>query len=392
MIQHASHSASHVYSAPQVLVFCVSSGAPATLISRLRSAFVPRTRDVTVEVTTPASLVRYRANYVVHLAYAPAPATTHAGDASFRAAAQLRANDDAERVVSYVERSGCNLVVLASSARELPLAYLARQAGNVGTTMSWQVFTSPEPRTLCMQLIDMLLHTPSAALYCAAFACCHMRAAHTLISTSATSVRAMSEKKRLVVPFLPRIFRIGDMPFMLFEQLSMVQRLQNQGLTARSSSSQASFHPALLCALACCAFGARACARGITRRVPFGGFLVRPAIASLCTYVFGYAYLLSTCMASTEPHCLAHTSSHTNEGAPAALTTPAAPTSPTTPVAPTQRAALFQAPAPAPTQTCKSYVYHQETDAKLSNMQDNKELSFNAQQLHTREYIDITSS
>lgn len=386
MIQHAIHTASYGSSAPQVLVFCVSSGVSATLVSQLRSAFVPRTRDVTVEVTTPASLVHYRANYVVHLACASASATPHADDASFRAASQLRANDDAERVVSYVERTGCNLVVLASSARELPLAYLARQAGNVGTTMSWQVFTSPEPRTLCLQLVDALLHTPSAALYCAAFACCHMRAAHTLISTSATSVRALSEKKHLVVPFLPRIFRIGDMPFMLFEQLSMVQRLQNKGLAPRSSSSRTSFHPALLCALACCAFGARACARGITRRVPFGGFLVRPAIASLCTYVFGYAYLLSTYMASAEPQRLANASAHPNEGAPAATIAPTAP------AATTQNVALSQAPAPAPTQTCKSYVYHPETDAKLSNMQDNKELSFNAQQLHTREYIDITSS
>ena len=112
MIQHAIHTASYGSSAPQVLVFCVSSGVSATLVSQLRSAFVPRTRDVTVEVTTPASLVHYRANYVVHLACASASATPHADDASFRAASQLRANDDAERVVSYVERTGCNLSLI----------------------------------------------------------------------------------------------------------------------------------------------------------------------------------------------------------------------------------------------------------------------------------------
>ena len=91
-------------------------------------------------------------------------------------------------------------------------------------------------------------------------------------------------------------------------------------------------------------------------------------------------------MASAEPQRLANASAHPNEGAPAATIAPTAP------AATTQNVALSQAPAPAPTQTCKSYVYHPETDAKLSNMQDNKELSFNAQQLHTREYIDITSS
>ena len=237
------------------LLVAVGDGAPASLVSALRDAFVPDTTLANVDVTTcglacAAPLSGYDAVLVGH-------------------------DETARRLASVASGCGVPCALLVESSVEAPSSFDGDAAG---APVSVIAGSSDEALLgkLALWLSESCRHDVEVA---AAFPFVRAAESARLVRSCAATNAAVG-----LVGFLGG----ADLPVMAANQIAMASRLRRVRVPRERAASASSMACVAGCVLAC-AFGSRAVARRVTRSCGPLSPAVRAAVAYAGTVACGVA-------------------------------------------------------------------------------------------------------
>lgn len=239
------------------LLVAVGDGAPASLVSALRDAFVPDTTLANVDVTTcdlacAAPLSGYDAVLVV-----------------------VGHDEAARRLASVASGCGVPCALLVESSVEAPSPF---DAGAAGAPVSVIAGSSDEVLLgkLALWLCESCRHDVEVA---AAFPFVRAAESARLVRSCAATNAAVG-----LVGFLGG----ADLPVMAANQIAMASRLRRVRVPRERAASASSMACVAGCVLAC-AFGSRAVARHVTRSCGPLSPAVRAVVAYAGTVACGVA-------------------------------------------------------------------------------------------------------